>query len=642
MNPQPDRRLRALLVEDREDDAVLLVRLLQRDGYTVRWKRVDDPEALRAALQEDAWDVVLCDFRMPGFDARQALEIVRAHDPDLPFVVVSGTVGEEIAVEMMRAGANDYVMKDRLTRLAAAVSRELREAEDRRARRFAEAQLRRLYQAVEQGPGVVVVTDPAGRVEYVNRRFAELTGFTPEEVVGTPAHLLAELEPGARQTLEEALQAGRWWRGEGLARRKDGGTFWAVFTVSAVRDPDGKVLHHVVVAEDVTPLKEAAARERELRERLERQVERLQALRMVHLATTGSLDVRLTLNVLLDQVAARLGVEGATVLLRDPETYTLRPAASRGVGQLPRLVGADDPTAHALLRGESVHIPDLGVYPGERERGLAAAGFVSYHAVPLVAKGEVVGVLELLSRSRFPEDPEWWDFLHTLAGQAAVAVDSARLVEELRRANLSLQLAYDATLEGWSRALDLRDRETEGHTQRVTEMTVRLARALGVPEGEIVHLRRGALLHDVGKLGIPDAILLKPGPLTEEEWAVMRKHPEYAYRWLSTIEFLRPALDIPYCHHERWDGTGYPRGLRGQEIPLAARIFAVVDVFDALTSDRPYRKAWSREEAVRYIREQAGRHFDPEVVEAFLDLLGREGVPERDPPGEDTESRGGP
>ncbi len=209
---------------------------------------------------------------------------------------------------------------------------------------------------------------------------------------------------------------------------------------------------------------------------------------------------------------------------------------------------------------------------------------------------------------------------------------NGRLVEELRRANLSLQLAYDATLAGWSRALDLRDRETEGHTQRVTELTVRLAQAMGVPEAELVHIRRGALLHDIGKLGIPDAILLKPGPLSEEEWEVMRRHPDYAFRWLAGIEFLRPALDIPYCHHERWDGGGYPRGLKGEEIPLAARIFAVVDVFDALTSDRPYRKAWSRDEALRYIHEQAGRQFDPKVVEVFLREVGAESVGSGDRP----------
>jgi putative nucleotidyltransferase with HDIG domain len=204
-------------------------------------------------------------------------------------------------------------------------------------------------------------------------------------------------------------------------------------------------------------------------------------------------------------------------------------------------------------------------------------------------------------------------------GQLARTFD--QMAEALQEREAELTLAYDTTLEGWARALELRDLETEGHTQRVTELAIRLARAMGVPEAELVHMRRGALLHDIGKMGIPDSILLKPGKLTDEEWQIMRRHPVYVFEMLLPIRYLRPALDIPYCHHEKWDGTGYPRGLRGEEIPLAARIFAVADVWDALRSDRPYRKAWSDEKALKYIREQAGKHFDPRVVEVFLQML---------------------
>ena len=182
-------------------------------------------------------------------------------------------------------------------------------------------------------------------------------------------------------------------------------------------------------------------------------------------------------------------------------------------------------------------------------------------------------------------------------------------------------MAYGATIEGWSRAMDLRDRETEGHTQRVTAITTQLARMFDLHEEEILQIRRGSLLHDMGKLGIPDYILHKPGPLTEEEWELMRKHPVFAYEMLSPIHYLKPAIDIPYSHHEKMDGSGYPRGLKGEEIPLAARIFAVADVYDALTSDRPYRPAWSKEKALNYIREQTGHHFDPIVVEKFFQLI---------------------
>jgi putative nucleotidyltransferase with HDIG domain len=255
----------------------------------------------------------------------------------------------------------------------------------------------------------------------------------------------------------------------------------------------------------------------------------------------------------------------------------------------------------------------------------AGEGFAEYYGVPLIAKGEVKGVLEVFRRGPLPSagsgetaELEWLDFLEMLSSQAAIAIDNAQLFENLKRANLDLAIAYDATISGWSRALDLRDEETEGHTQRVTEMTLRLAKALGMGEDEMAHIRRGALLHDIGKMGIPDAVLLKPGELNDQEWQIIRQHPQLAAEMLAPVAYLRQALVIPYYHHERWDGTGYPRGLRGEQIPLAARVFAVVDVWDALNSQRPYRKAWMRKETLEYIREQSGRHFDPQVVKAFL------------------------
>jgi putative nucleotidyltransferase with HDIG domain len=212
------------------------------------------------------------------------------------------------------------------------------------------------------------------------------------------------------------------------------------------------------------------------------------------------------------------------------------------------------------------------------------------------------------------------DFLESLAGQAAIALDNVEMFNNLERSNFELSQAYDATIEGWSRALDLRDRDTEYHTLRVTETTLELARQMEISESQIVHIRRGALLHDIGKMAIPDEILQKPGPLTPEEWIIMRKHPEHAYSLLSPIGFLRPALDIPTYHHEKWDGSGYPHGLKRDEIPLIARIFALVDVWDALSSDRPYRKAWPEEKVCAYLLEQSGKHFDPRVVEAFFRL----------------------
>jgi putative nucleotidyltransferase with HDIG domain len=256
--------------------------------------------------------------------------------------------------------------------------------------------------------------------------------------------------------------------------------------------------------------------------------------------------------------------------------------------------------------------------------------------VPMLTGEEALGSIAVYSQS-----PRQWNedeirLLSLLANQTAIAIENTRLFKaehtiRKRAEALHLQtikqaqditLAYDATIEGWSHALDLRDKETEEHTLRVTNLTLQLAQAIGVSDSALIHIRRGALLHDIGKMGIPDTILRKSGALSDDEWAMMRQHPQLAYEMLSPIVYLLPALDIPYCHHEKWDGTGYPRGRKGEEIPLAARIFAIVDVFDALTSDRPYRPAWTTKEAVEYIHEQAGIHFDPQVVNAFLRLIG--------------------
>jgi HD-GYP domain-containing protein (c-di-GMP phosphodiesterase class II) len=276
----------------------------------------------------------------------------------------------------------------------------------------------------------------------------------------------------------------------------------------------------------------------------------------------------------------------------------------------------------AALEHHTIGIPNLLDRAGDHVRAPLLEGeeFVGYYVVPLVAKGRVMGVLEVLHRSPLVFDEEGKGFLEALAAQAAIAIDNATLFNDLQQSNAGLILAYDTTIEGWARALELRDQETQGHTQRAAEMTLRLAQAMGMKEDELVHVRRGALLHDIGKMSIPDSILLKTGPLAEEEWEIMRRHPVYAYELLSPIAYLRPALDIPYCHHERWDGTGYPRGLKGEHIPLAARIFALADTWDALYSERRYHPAWPKDRVREHIRSLSGTQLDPKVVEVFLGL----------------------
>lgn len=357
----------------------------------------------------------------------------------------------------------------------------------------------------------------------------------------------------------------------------------------------------------------------------QKQLARLNALRKIDLAVLSSFDLGITLTVSVDQIMEQLDVDAVDVMLLDSYTNTLSYAAGRGfrsnaLEHTKQRMG-EGYASRVVMEQRTIYIPSLEEPHGsKRMSSLESEGFVTYIGTPLIVKGRVKGVLEIYNRSPFQVRQEWLDFLDALAGQVAIAVDNATLFKDLQRSKSELMLAYEATLEGWSAALDLRDHETEGHTRRVTLMTMELAEQMGLREAELLNIRRGSLLHDIGKMGIPDHILLKPDKLTDEEWEHMRMHAVYAYNLLSNITYLRDALDIPYCHHERWNGTGYPRGLKGEEIPLPARIFAVADVYDALTSDRPYRKGWSHERALEYIRQQSGNYFDPKVVDVFLEM----------------------
>ncbi|MFH2040139.1 MAG: PAS domain S-box protein [Chloroflexota bacterium] len=373
-------------------------------------------------------------------------------------------------------------------------------------------------------------------------------------------------------------------------------------------------------AEDITERKQSE-------EKILVHLRRLNALHKVDLTIAGMIDIRVTLDTFLQETVSQLKVDAARIFLLSSDAHTLTCAAStgflgRGMFQPDSALGEDFAGRIALER-QPIQISDLSktVPALARDHLFIREGFGFYMGLPLIAKGKVRGVFEIFNRSLLEPDADWQDFLQTLAGQATIAIDNNQLFDSLQRASMDLSIAYDDTIVGWSKALDLRDRETEGHSQRVAKMTFRMANAMRFNDADLVQLRRGALLHDIGKMGIPDSILAKPGPLSDEEWLIMRKHPVFAYEMLSPINYLRPAVEIPYCHHEKWDGTGYPRGLKGEQIPLSARLFAVVDVWDALRSDRPYRQRWPEDKVFEYIRKESGSHFDPKAVEIFFRVM---------------------
>lgn len=378
------------------------------------------------------------------------------------------------------------------------------------------------------------------------------------------------------------------------------------------------------VIQDVTRVSQSLLKlEQSVDDHMKLRESQLEALMGVGQVINSSLGLDRVLEEVMDALIALMRAERGFLMLRKP-SGELAVAIARGIAHVNLDEDAFKPSRTVVRKAVDSRAPVLTTNAQEDPRfgsqmSVAAYQLRSILCAPLNLKNELIGVLYVDNRARagiFHESDI--SLIAAFANQAAVAIDNARLFEDLQRSNRELEKAYQATLEGWVRALDLRDKETEGHTQRVTILTQRLARSMGVDEDALVHIRRGALLHDIGKMAIPDGILLKAGPLTDDERQLIQKHPVYAYEMLSPIDFLLPAIDIPYCHHEKWDGTGYPRGLKGKDIPFAARIFPVIDVWDALISNRPYRKALPRDEVRQRIAADSGKHFDPRVVEAFL------------------------
>lgn len=361
----------------------------------------------------------------------------------------------------------------------------------------------------------------------------------------------------------------------------------------------------------------------------QRRLARLSSLREIDQAISGGTDLELTMDVLVNQLIHTLGVDAACVLAYRPSDQILEYVDAKGFRtkslQYTSLKLGTGLAGKAALEQNLVYIPDLGNQSTsfKQSPSFSQEEFVTYLAQPLITEGGLVGVLEIFHRTKLTPDPEWFTFLDSISRLAAIAIDRLNLYDNLARSNIELKQAYDATIEGWAKAIELRDGDTEGHSRRVVALTMNLARKMGVSDEKLVHMRRGALLHDIGKMAIPDGILLKSGKLSDEEWLVMKKHPSYAYDMLSKIDYLQQALDIPVSHHERWDGSGYPQGLEGENIPLQARIFAVVDVWDALQSDRPYREAWTEKKTIQYLKDQSGKEFDPHVVNEFLELVGK-------------------
>jgi GAF domain-containing protein len=393
---------------------------------------------------------------------------------------------------------------------------------------------------------------------------------------------------------------------EAALMHKDGHTVFAEFTGQLIQYEGKPAIMNIV--RDITERKN---HENELR-----------AIATLSAALRTAATRAEMLPVIVSQMVLLLNCETASIEIIDPLTGEAVTEAAHGLWKA--LIGTRqkrDTGINAIISQtrKPYYTNDLKGNPDFLHKDLISKGVHSGIGVPLIAQKSLIGFIWTGHKNNVSETEV--RLLAAISDIAANAIYRSTLHEQTQKDAADLAQAYDSTLEGWARALELRDQETEGHTRRVVKMTVDLARTMGVEERELENIRRGALLHDIGKMGIPDSILLKQGPLDASEWEIMRQHPEYAYKLLNPIDYLHPVLAIPHFHHEKWDGTGYPQGLMGENIPLAARIFAIVDVWDALTSDRPYRPAWSKEKALAHITEQVGKHFDPAVVHAFLKIV---------------------
>ncbi|HNB52998.1 MAG TPA: HD domain-containing phosphohydrolase [Anaerolineales bacterium] len=470
-----------------------------------------------------------------------------------------------------------------------------------------------LLSIIEEG---MIVCDHDFQIQSCNKFMEEMTGLQAEQLI---QHWLFTIFPSlATPLFQEMLQRGLM--GETviiseLSYQSVGSeqTKWYRGKISPFIGVNGESQGLILLFNNITAEKEAAENQLELANSLQNQEMLTEALGRIIFANTISTSLIALLTLICQESAFLFNASSVQVWLqRDEEIIKI----AEHTTETDTLWFSKDAYNPHHIASQVIFSKKPYLINGYSE----VQTHLSVMAVPLLKGEQSIGSL-IIGNYPFHRFSTYdLEIALQFGGYAAIAVESSRLYEEIIQANEKLIHTYDSTLAGWAKALELRDRETEGHTQRVTNGCMILARAMGIDDEHLVHIYRGALLHDIGKMGIPDNILRKPGKLSEEEWKIMRLHPVYAYQWLNPIEFLHPALEIPYCHHEKWDGTGYPRGLMGPDIPLAARIFSVIDVWDALSFDRPYRKAWPPELVLEYIKEKAGTHFDPEIVAKFLEI----------------------
>lgn len=740
--------LNVLIIEDNKDDTELLVYQLKKAFKSVHYTHIQNLkeylEALRQVAESESCpeperhNVILSDWAVPGYDCFAALEALHKIKQIIPFIIVSGAIGEPTAVALIKAGAYDFVLKEQSSRLSYIIPKALEWAEQRKTDETQRLQIELQNKALQASPIAIAILNGQGAFEWVNQAYEMLTGWAIQELKGRYLWgFCGEVSSKNCMQVFQELKNKDIHQWEGTGTRKDGSRYHEFRQMVKLSDADNAVQQYLLIRQDITSLKQYRSRleidaelplilancqtETSIYEESASYIKRafgIQRAGFIRIDEGGEKILR-WLGDDMEESLSREGahgtqypvlvdgksraicavdwnaipIEGTNILI----SYTLEKLeqplsklaaqrmAKEWIHRLSLLdifreyFGSGRDFNAAVLKilriiRETLHADSICLYiqnadgsltskdydgflsdlirdatipPGQKNVGLAAEErriiaaddlatnpdyvphfrdlierekFVTQYCIPVILANEARAVLELFFRAPFKPDETWLAFGQAAAYQIGIALQMQNIIEELDKTYRDLQRANESIIEGLSSALEFRDEETEGHTLRVTALFMSFASRFIQDENELKKLRIGSLFHDIGKIGISDAILNKPGPLTFEERIEMQKHPLISKAILSRIPSLHEYIDIPLYHHEKYDGTGYPFGLRGEGIPLSARIFAITDVYEALTSDRPYRKAWSKEKALEYIRDNAGTHFDPELALRFVEM----------------------
>jgi PAS domain S-box-containing protein len=595
--------LRVLMVEDSEDDALLTIRELTKGGYELEFERVETAEAMRSALRTKTWDIILCDYNLPGFSGLKAITLLKEGDIDLPLIILSGAIGEETAVEAMTRGAHDYVMKSNLSRLVPAIKRELKEAESRSNRKLAEEALRESEKKyrwlVDNMADVITVIDMNLRFTYVSPSIMRMRGYTAEEA--TAQTFEQAMTPESLQIIVQVFEEEMKLEASGTADpgrsriletdqyRKDGSIVCMENHLSFLRDEAQKPVGIISLTHDITERKQVEEALKESENKY-----RVIADNMTDVITIMDMNLRFTY------------VSPSIMRMRG---YTAEEATAQTFEQAM--------TPESLLLAYNIY---------EEEMQREASGTADPDRVRIIQ----------LEEYRKDMSTVWVEvslsFLRDADGRPIGILSLTRDITERKKAEEdqkktleSLRKAFGATIQVMVSAVESRDPYTAGHQIRSANLARCIATEMDLPCEKIEGLRMAGSIHDIGKLSIPAEILSKPTKLTNIEFSLIKEHSRKGYEMLKDVESPWPLAEIVYQHHERMNGSGYPRNLKGDDILIEARIMAVADVVEAMASHRPYRPGLGIDPALEEIEKNRGTHYDNTVVDACLRLFREKG-----------------